>query len=227
MAVLVLAALADPVRREIVELLAAGEAGAGEIAERFPVTRPAVSRHLRVLREAGLVTSEVRAQRRVYRLQRAPLAELDAWLERFRPLPGGAAPRRRPCPPVSPTGSTRSTPRSGAAGAVAPPRMERPMTTEQQADDGSRLVVLRREYPDPIDDVWAALTESERHGALDRHVHRSRPRRAAASSSRMTGEVDAGGEVAPPVTVPIVECDPPRRLVLDIPEAETGPGASP
>ena len=90
MAVLVLAALADPVRREIVELLAAGEAGAGEIAERFPVTRPAVSRHLRVLREAGLVTSEVRAQRRVYRLERAPLAELDAWLERFRPLPGRA-----------------------------------------------------------------------------------------------------------------------------------------
>ena len=87
---LVLAALADPVRREIVELLAAGEMGAGEIAERFPVTRPAVSRHLRVLREAGLVTSEVRAQRRVYRLERAPLAELDAWLERFRPLPGRA-----------------------------------------------------------------------------------------------------------------------------------------
>jgi DNA-binding transcriptional ArsR family regulator len=100
MAVLVLAALADPVRREIVELLAAGEAGAGEIAERFPVTRPAVSRHLRVLREAGLVTSEVRAQRRVYRLQRAPLAELDAWLERFRPLPG----RGSPAAPSVPTG---------------------------------------------------------------------------------------------------------------------------
>ena len=89
---LVLAALADPVRREIVEVLAAGEAGAGEIAARFPVTRPAVSRHLRVLREAGLVTSEVRAQRRVYRLERAPLAELDAWLERFRPRPGRDAP---------------------------------------------------------------------------------------------------------------------------------------
>ena len=95
---LVLAALADPVRREIVELLAAGEAGAGEIAERFPVSRPAVSRHLRVLREAGLVTSEVRAQRRVYRLDRAPLAELDAWLERFRPLPGRGA------PPLAPPG---------------------------------------------------------------------------------------------------------------------------
>ena len=91
---LVLAVLADPVRREIVELLAAGEAGAGEIAERFPVTRPAISRHLRVLREAGLVTSEVRAQRRVYRLDRGPLAELDAWLERFRPLPERRAPER-------------------------------------------------------------------------------------------------------------------------------------
>ena len=99
-AVLVLAALADPVRREIVELLATGERGAGEIAERFPVTRPAISRHLRVLREAGLVASEVRAQRRVYRLERARLAELDAWLDRFRPLPG----RRGAAEPVVPPG---------------------------------------------------------------------------------------------------------------------------
>ena len=53
-----------------------------------------------MLREAGLVTSEVRAQRRVYRLDRAPLAELDAWLERFRPLPG----RRAPAAPAVPTG---------------------------------------------------------------------------------------------------------------------------
>ena len=96
---LVLTALADPVRREIVELLAAGEMGAGEIAERFPVTRPAISRHLRVLREAGLVTSEVRAQRRVYRLERAPLAELDTWLDRFRPLPGRHSAARPVVPP--------------------------------------------------------------------------------------------------------------------------------
>jgi DNA-binding transcriptional ArsR family regulator len=98
--VLVLAALADPVRREIVELLARGEMGAGEIAGRFPVTRPAISRHLRVLREAGLVTGEVRAQRRVYRLERAPLGELDAWLDRFRPLPG----RRSADEPAVPPG---------------------------------------------------------------------------------------------------------------------------
>jgi DNA-binding transcriptional ArsR family regulator len=79
-------ALADPVRREIVEMLADGEVGAGDIAARFPVSRPAISRHLRVLREAGLVHSEVRGQHRVYRLDRGPLADLDTWLERFRPL---------------------------------------------------------------------------------------------------------------------------------------------
>ncbi|GAA4783552.1 metalloregulator ArsR/SmtB family transcription factor [Actinomycetospora chlora] len=80
-------ALADPVRRAIVERLADGEVGAGEIAEAFPISRPAISRHLRVLRESGLVTSRVAGQHRIYALDRRPLAELDAWLERFRPLP--------------------------------------------------------------------------------------------------------------------------------------------
>jgi DNA-binding transcriptional ArsR family regulator len=80
-------ALADPVRRAIVERLADGEVGAGEIAAAFPISRPAISRHLRVLREAGLVTSRVAGQQRIYALDRRPLAELDAWLERFRPLP--------------------------------------------------------------------------------------------------------------------------------------------
>jgi DNA-binding transcriptional ArsR family regulator len=79
--------LADPVRRAIVERLADGEVGAGEIAAAFPISRPAISRHLRVLREAGLVTSRVAGQQRIYALDRRPLAELDAWLERFRPLP--------------------------------------------------------------------------------------------------------------------------------------------
>jgi DNA-binding transcriptional ArsR family regulator len=80
-------ALADPVRRAIVERLADGEVGAGDIAEAFPISRPAISRHLRVLRESGLVTSRVAGQHRIYALDRRPLAELDAWLERFRPLP--------------------------------------------------------------------------------------------------------------------------------------------
>jgi DNA-binding transcriptional ArsR family regulator len=77
-------ALADPTRRRIVELLADGERSAGELAGEFPVSRPAVSRHLRVLREHGLVSVREEAQRRIYALDPAPLAELDVWLERYR-----------------------------------------------------------------------------------------------------------------------------------------------
>lgn len=81
-----LLALSDPTRRAIVELLADGELDVSAIAERFPISRPAVSRHLRVLREAGLVQARVDAQRRLYALDPKPLAELDAWLGRFRPF---------------------------------------------------------------------------------------------------------------------------------------------
>ncbi|MGY1745813.1 ArsR/SmtB family transcription factor [Blastococcus sp. SYSU D00695] len=81
-----LAALADPTRRQIVALLAAGERAAGELARAFPVSRPAVSRHLRVLREAGLVHARVEGRRRLYALDPAPLRELDTWLEPYRDL---------------------------------------------------------------------------------------------------------------------------------------------
>ena len=81
-----LAALADPTRREIVALLAGGEVSAGELAAHFPVSRPAVSRHLRVLREAGLVRARVAGQRRLYVLDPQPLADLDAWLAPYRRL---------------------------------------------------------------------------------------------------------------------------------------------
>jgi DNA-binding transcriptional ArsR family regulator len=79
-----LAALADPIRRQIVEMLADRERDAGELAAAFPVSRPAVSRHLRVLREAGLVRVRPQAQRRVYALDPRPLEELARWLERYR-----------------------------------------------------------------------------------------------------------------------------------------------
>jgi DNA-binding transcriptional ArsR family regulator len=81
-----LAALADPVRRELVGLLARGEVAAGELADRFPVSRPAISRHLRVLREAGLVTVRAEGKRRLYALDPRPLRELDDWLEPYRDL---------------------------------------------------------------------------------------------------------------------------------------------
>ena len=79
-----LAALADPTRRRIVELLADGERSAGEIAAQFDTSRPGVSRHLRVLREHGLVHAREEGHRRLYSLDAAPLAELDAWLARYR-----------------------------------------------------------------------------------------------------------------------------------------------
>lgn len=82
----VVAALADPTRRRILELLVVGDVPAGELADRFPVSRPAVSRHLRVLREAGLVQVRVDRQRRLYSLDPTPLAELDEWLTPYRRL---------------------------------------------------------------------------------------------------------------------------------------------
>jgi DNA-binding transcriptional ArsR family regulator len=82
--VLEFTALADATRRRIVEMLADGELPAGEIADRFDVSGPAISQHLRVLREARLVCVRVEGQRRIYELDPAGLAELDQWLTRVR-----------------------------------------------------------------------------------------------------------------------------------------------
>jgi DNA-binding transcriptional ArsR family regulator len=81
-----LQALADPRRLEILELLRDGERPVGELVERLPVSQPAVSKHLRVLREAGLVDVRVDAQRRLYRIRPEPLADLDRWLAAYRQL---------------------------------------------------------------------------------------------------------------------------------------------
>lgn len=77
-------ALADPTRRKIVELLARREYAAGEIAEQFAVSAPAISQHLKVLRAANVVTVRVDAQRRIYALNPASLTEVDAWLTQVR-----------------------------------------------------------------------------------------------------------------------------------------------
>jgi DNA-binding transcriptional ArsR family regulator len=80
----VLAALADDTRRRVVELLAERPRPAGELAAQFAISQPAVSRHLRVLRDCGLVRAEVAGQQRVYHLEAAPLVELDEWLAHLR-----------------------------------------------------------------------------------------------------------------------------------------------
>jgi len=122
-AVEALAALADPTRRELVALLAAGELAAGDLARRFPVSRPAISRHLRVLREAGLVSARADGKRRLYALDPRPLRELDEWLAPYRDLWA--------------SGWTPWTPRSPAAGG-----RER----AENSDDGRPRLPARRRH---------------------------------------------------------------------------------
>ena len=80
--------LAEPNRRRICDLLRGGERPVGELVEALSLSQPAVSKHLRVLREAGLVESRVEAQRRLYSLRPEPLREIDAWIEPYRRLWG-------------------------------------------------------------------------------------------------------------------------------------------
>jgi DNA-binding transcriptional ArsR family regulator len=78
--------IAEPNRRAILSLLASSERSVGEIERQLGMTQPAVSKHLRVLRDAGFVEAQVDAQRRLYRLRPEPLKEVEAWLAPFRRL---------------------------------------------------------------------------------------------------------------------------------------------
>jgi DNA-binding transcriptional ArsR family regulator len=86
MPITIWSALADPHRRTLVELLRQRPRPVGELVELTGLTQPGTSKHLRVLREAGLVQARADAQRRVYQLDAAPLAELEAWLAPYRQL---------------------------------------------------------------------------------------------------------------------------------------------
>jgi DNA-binding transcriptional ArsR family regulator len=123
----VLRALADESRRTVLEILRDHPATAGELAEALPIARPGVSRHLRVLREAGLVDVRQDAQRRIYSLRLEAFVEVDEWLDQYTALwqnrldalhteiARGRKARR--CP-GSCTREGRSTPSSRARGAV-------------------------------------------------------------------------------------------------------------
>jgi DNA-binding transcriptional ArsR family regulator len=82
-------ALSDPARRQILELLRTRERAVGELVERLKLSQPGVSKHLRVLRDAGLVRVRPDGRRRWYGLRAEPLAELDAWLAPYRELWSG------------------------------------------------------------------------------------------------------------------------------------------
>jgi len=77
-------ALADPTRRAVLDLLRAGTRPAGEIARAFPVSRPAISKHLRILRRAHLVEERREGRHRMYQLNPGPLKVVDSWLEQYR-----------------------------------------------------------------------------------------------------------------------------------------------
>jgi len=80
----VFAAVADPTRRAILDALRGGERSAGDLATLFPISRPAVSRHVRILRRAGLLRERRAAQARIYSLDPAPLRDIERWLEHYR-----------------------------------------------------------------------------------------------------------------------------------------------
>jgi DNA-binding transcriptional ArsR family regulator len=80
------AALADPTRRAILARLASGEASVTELAQPFAMSQPAISKHLKVLEHAGLISRSQDAQRRPRRIEAKPLAEASAWLERYRKI---------------------------------------------------------------------------------------------------------------------------------------------
>ncbi len=80
----IFSAIADPTRRAILDLMRQGEMNAGDLAEHFPVSRPAIARHVKILRGAGLVRQRTDAQRRFYSLNAASLGQVDQWLAPFR-----------------------------------------------------------------------------------------------------------------------------------------------
>ena len=82
--------LAEPHRRDILDLLRQGERPVGALVTVLALSQPAVSKHLRVLRDAGLVESRIDAQRRLYRLRTEPLRELDSWLAPYRRMWAGS-----------------------------------------------------------------------------------------------------------------------------------------
>lgn len=95
------AALADPTRCRVVELLSGKARPVHELAAAFDISRPAISRHLRVLKEAGLVKEEKRGRENVYALQRARLKPMQDWLEKHRALPVKVAKASKPAKPAA------------------------------------------------------------------------------------------------------------------------------
>jgi len=131
--------LAEPTRRRILDEVRERERSVGELVERLGISQPRVSKHLAVLRAAGLVDVRQDAQRRLYRVRPGSLAELDAWLEPYRRFLV-----ERPDPPDT----------------ALVERPEPPDGTLEEAD-GQYVLRFERDFPYPIERVWDALTRPE------------------------------------------------------------------
>nr|BFE78633.1 hypothetical protein GCM10020093_012340 [Planobispora longispora] len=166
--------LGDPVRRRILELLADGEMTSGEVCgtvqREFGISQPAVSQHLKVLRESGFATVRAEGTRRLYAVNSDPLREVDVWLDRFRrfwtPIwtrwrrnwPGAGANAASATPMRTPPGRGRVHDRRH------PPDQRRPAEGRHARAGGgeARTVTISRTYDAPVDDVWDACTNPER-----------------------------------------------------------------
>ena len=140
----VAAAVADPVRRSILEMLRAEPLAARRIAARFPISRPAVSRHLRVLRECGLVRDTLVGRERLYALDATRLAGLRDWLDAFLPpVPAAASPAAAPAAAASPAAASTAAQAAGQARAdmwhqrLDSLRIEVHRTRRDRASDGA------------------------------------------------------------------------------------------
>jgi Bacterial regulatory protein, arsR family/Activator of Hsp90 ATPase homolog 1-like protein len=183
----------------MLEKLARGPATVGELAALLPIARPGVSRHLRVLREAGLVEVRQQAQRRVYSLRPEPLAEVDEWLGRYRALweqrLDAAAHRGGP-------GETRTKENQMTSNAGADSRV----TGSLRSAGGKGVVRMQDRFDTDIDDLWSALTDPSRlarwYGEVEGDLRLGGEFRARlfASGWEGTGRVEA--------------CESPRHLLL-------------
>ena len=150
------AALADPTRRAILARLAAGEASVTELAEPFAMSQPAISKHLKVLERAGLISRGRDAQRRPCRLEAEPLAAASGWLERYRRVLG----RQLPAPRHPARRDEADARRAGAAKRKGA-RDDPDLGTCRSHAPGDREIVMTREFDAPRRLVFDAYTKPE------------------------------------------------------------------
>ncbi len=210
--------IAEPNRRAILSLLISSQQSVGEIERQLHIPQPAVSKHLRVLRDAGFVESTVDAQRRLYRLKPEPFQEVDAWLAPFRrfwsvhldaleTFPASITWITRNKPPARKQKQGRENDRSRALRSRSQPAGRR-----YKKDGDKWTLVLVRELRHSPEKVWQALTDPA-------HLREWAPFDADASlgAAGTTAKLTTVGAPTPHVTETIVKPAPtlPRFLEYD------------